>query len=373
MSSLYRRLGLRRANPRGLRLRKTAQGTEPRLQRIRCIDLFCGIGGLTHGLVRGGIDVTAGVDLDASCRFAYETNNNAKFIHRNVRDLTARDLRLLFGTQAIRLLAGCAPCQPFSKYSRKSRTQKKDPKWNLLLDFARLVEVVQPELVTMENVPQLVDDRVFKRFLGSLVGYNVWWNIVDCTRYGIPQTRRRMVLLASRLGAVSLLPPSTGSPIPTVRGAIADLPRLQAGESDPHDPLHTACRLSTINLRRIRASSAGGTWRDWPPSLLSKCHRKETGKTYPSVYARMEWDAPSPTMTTQCFAYGTGRFGHPDQDRAISLREAAILQTFPRTYRFVAEGVVPQFKPIGRLIGNAVPVRLGEVIAESLSAHVRSQ
>jgi DNA (cytosine-5)-methyltransferase 1 len=323
--------------------------------------------------VRGGIDVAAGIDLDASCRFAYEANNNAKFVHRNVRDLSARDVGSLFGGQTIRLLAGCAPCQPFSKYSRKSRTLQKDPKWNLLLDFARLVEAAQPELVTMENVPQLLDDRVFKRFLRSLAGYKVWWDVVDCTRYGIPQTRKRMVLLASRLGTVALLPPNAEHHVSTVREAIADLPRLEAGRSDPDDPLHTACRLSTVNLRRIRASSAGGTWRDWPPSLLSKCHRKKSGETYPSVYGRMEWDAPSPTMTTQCYAYGTGRFGHPDQDRAISLREAAILQTFPRTYRFIAEGVLPQFKSIGRLIGNAVPVRLGEVIAESLLTHVRSR
>ncbi len=141
--------------------------------------------------------------------------------------------------------------------------------------------------------------------------------------------------------------------------------------SDLNDSLHHACRLSALNLRRIRVSTPGGTWRDWDQSLLANCHRKKTGETYPSVYGRMEWDAPSPTITTQCFGYGNGRFGHPEQDRAITLREAAILQTFPDSYKFLPEGEKVKFSLLGRLIGNAVPVRLGEVIAETFRKHVR--
>jgi DNA (cytosine-5)-methyltransferase 1 len=207
--------------------------------------------------------------------------------------------------------------------------------------------------------------------LNSIGDYHVWHGIVECAQYRIPQTRKRLVLLASRLGSIALLPPLINERRPpTVRDAIHHLPKLAAGESDPHDSLHCACRLSRLNLRRIRASKPGGTWRDWNQSLVSKCHRKTTGESYPSVYGRMEWNAPSPTITTQCFGYGTGRFGHPEQDRAITLREAAILQTFPRSYKFVPPGITPKFSVMGRLIGNAVPVRLGEVVAKSILGHV---
>src|SRR6185437_6747008 len=139
---------------------------------------------------------------------------------------------------------------------------------------------------------------------------------------------------------------------------------------DERDPLHVACRLSELNLLRIKASKPGGTWRDWKPSLRAACHRRQTGETFPGVYGRMEWDEPAPTITTQCFGYGNGRFGHPDQDRAITLREAAILQTFPPDYTFLGNGERVRFALLGRLIGNAVPVRLGQRLARAFRTHV---
>ena len=190
---------------------------------------------------------------------------------------------------------------------------------------------------------------------------------------GIPQTRKRLVLLASRLNGDPLGLDPTSASVATVRQAIEGLPAIGAGDVDPHDPLHAAASLSDRNLSRIRASVPGGTWRDWPSELQAACHQKNTGATYPAVYGRMEWDRPGPTMTTQCFGYGNGRFGHPSQDRAISLREAALLQTFPETYRFAPPNARVSFNRMGRLIGNAVPVRLGEVIAQSLIAHVQSR
>lgn len=339
---------------------------------IACVDLFCGLGGLTHGLARRGIRVVAGVDLDEQCRFPYTENNDAEFIHKDVQKLSGKELRKLWPKRCRTLLAGCAPCQPFSTYSRKGRKSRADEKWVLVSDFGRLIRESQPDFVTMENVPQLLDHPVFKKFVSSLRGYETWFRIVECADYGVPQTRKRLVLLASRLGPISLCPPPliNEEDAPTVVNALSHLPPLAAGESDPHDRLHSACRLSALNLKRIKASKPGGSWRDWDRSLIAKCHRKETGETYPSVYGRMEWDAPAPTITTQCFGYGNGRFGHPKQNRAITLREAAILQTFPRTYRFLPDGERPKFSVMGRLIGNAVPVRLGEVVAESLIQHV---
>jgi DNA (cytosine-5)-methyltransferase 1 len=339
---------------------------------ISCVDLFCGLGGLTHGLIRGGVRVVAGIDIDANCQFPYEENNDARFIEQDIQDVTGDALRDLWGTEGHTLLAGCAPCQPFSTYSRKSRKFRQDTKWDLVADFGRLIRESHPDFVTMENVPQLLDHEVFAEFLSSLDGYHVWYDVIECAQYGVPQTRKRLVLLASLLGPIALDLPSAIDEKATVRTAISHLRRLGAGDFDPKDRLHSACRLSELNLRRIRASKPGGTWRDWKPSLVAKCHRKESGDTYPSVYGRMAWDGLAPTITTQCFGYGNGRFGHPQQDRAITLREAAILQTFPDSYRFLRDGDRVCYSVLGRLIGNAVPVRLGEVIAKTLVAHLET-
>ncbi|MEX2174344.1 MAG: DNA cytosine methyltransferase [Pirellulaceae bacterium] len=346
---------------------------------IECVDLFCGLGGLTHGLSLGGVDVAAGIDVDPAGRFPYEQNNSACFVEKDISTLSGSDLKAHWKRGQCTLLAGCAPCQSFSTYSRKyrqagvSEKRRADRKWALVSEFARLIDESEPDMVTMENVPQLLDHAVFPQFLARLSKYHVWHEIVDCSRYGVPQTRKRLVLLASRLGPIALKRSSINElPIPTVQAAIFGLPKLRAGEVDPNDAMHSACKLSALNSKRIRASKPGGTWRDWPQSLVADCHRKEAGETYPSVYGRMEWLAPAPTITTQCFGYGNGRFGHPEQDRAITLREAAILQTFPRSYKFLPAGKRAVYSVMGRLIGNAVPVKLGEAIGVALCNHVRS-
>ena len=337
---------------------------------IRAIDLFCGVGGLTHGLVQAGIDVVAGIDLDPSCKYPYEANNKAKFIEADVNDVKASEISELIAGAEFSMIAGCAPCQPFSTYSRAGRSKKRGGDWQLVETFGRLVHEVQPDLVTMENVPQLLDHEVFERFLEYLKGYSIEWSVVQAVRIGIPQTRKRLVLIASRLGPDGLALPQNEERVSTVREAIGRLRPIDAGGSDPHDPVHSAPRLSATNLKRIRHSLPGGTWRDWPEELQAACHKRSTGATYPSVYGRMSWDEASPTITTQCFGYGNGRFGHPEQDRAISLREAAILQTFPPKYKFVRPGESVRFSVLGRLIGNAVPVRLGKVVGETVLSHV---
>ena len=158
----------------------------------------------------------------------------------------------------------------------------------------------------------------------------------------------------------------------TVAQSIGSLPPIEAGASPVDgDRLHQSCGLSALNLRRIRATPEGGGWQDWPKSLRLACHQRSSGKTYPSVYGRMKWDDLAPTITTQCYGLGNGRFGHPQQDRAISLREAALLQTFPADYQFAPEGAPILFKHIGRHIGNAVPVSLGTAIGLSIIEHVR--
>lgn len=343
-------------------------------KRIYAVDLFCGAGGLTRGLLNAGIKVRAGIDLDPLCEYPYKQNNDVEFLKKSVTDLTPNEVRLFYRTRSLRLLAGCAPCQTFSTYNLKARTaEEKDKKWFLLLEFARLVTELTPELVTMENVPGLQSQDVFQKFIKTLQdnNYHIKHQVVACADYGIPQDRHRLVLVASRLGAIRLLSPEEfGANKQTVRDAIAYLPHLDAGERSKDDPLHQCSSLSPLNLKRIRASKPGGTWRDWPEDLVAKCHRKATGNSYGSVYGRMNWDEPAPTMTTQFFGFGNGRFGHPEQDRGISLREGAILQSFPPEYEFSKPGDPISMKTIGRLIGNAVPVRLGEVIGKSIVAHV---
>ena len=342
--------------------------TIARSKRIVAIDLFCGVGGLTLGLEKSGIDVRLGIDIDGSSAYPIEENSGACFLEKNIFDLKGDELKSKFGNAEITLLAGCAPCQPFSTYSRAAKRSKPHSDWKLLSEFGRLVRETEPSLVTMENVPPLRDQEIFREFLKTLESYHVDFGVINGRNIGLPQNRKRLVLLASRLGPVTL--PESNLPVRTVREAIGDLPRLVAGGSDPLDPLHCASRLSPLNLRRIQASLPGGTWRDWPAGLRAKCHERTSGATFPSVYGRMKWDAPAPTITTQCFGYGNGRFGHPDQDRAISLREAAMLQSFPRNYVFAPPDKRPSFSTLGRLIGNAVPVRLGKYIGDALVDHV---
>ena len=180
-------------------------------------------------------------------------------------------------------------------------------------------------------------------------------------------------MLASRLGPIELIDPKhLRWRNYTVKEAIGDLPVLEAGEIDKKDPLHHASSLSALNLERIRASRPGGSWRDWDANLVADCHKRASGKTYPSVYGRMCWNEPAPTITTQFYGFGNGRFGHPEQDRAISLREGAILQSFPKSYKFKAPGEPIYIKTIGRLIGNAVPVKLGKAIGKSFIKHVKA-
>ncbi|WP_372796890.1 DNA cytosine methyltransferase [Litorivivens sp.] len=343
------------------------------MSTISCVDLFCGAGGLTHGFVLESLPVVAGIDLDPACRFPYEANNQARFVERDISKVTAAELKILFGDAELTILAGCAPCQPFSTYAQRYELDGKDGKWGLLYEFARLAKGARPDVITMENVPTVAKHEVFHDFVDTLkrLGYNVWFDVVDSSLYGVPQSRRRMVLLASRHGEIKMTAPTLATP-KTVRQAIGRLRPLSAGEAAPLDKLHVTSTLSEKNLKRIKVSKPGGTWRDWPEHLVADCHRAESGRTYPGVYGRMEWDKPAPTMTTQCYGFGNGRFGHPEQDRAISLREAAILQSFPRGYAFIpADGKV-SFKVLGRLIGNAVPVDLGRAIAQSIKVHLAS-
>ena len=344
------------------------------LQGVSVIDLFSGAGGLSLGLRQSGMSIAAGIDIEERCRYPYERNIEAPFIASDVRDVTGELLDQTWAPGHIRLLAGCAPCQPFSAYRRGADTTH-EASWPLLDEFARLVDESRPELVTMENVPRLGSSAVFARFVARLeeLGYHVSWDTCYGPQFGLPQHRRRLVLLASLLGPIDHPAPTVSDPSTvSVRSAIAGLPPVKAGECHPSDPLHKARTLSALNLERIRASKPGGTWEDWPEELRAPCHRRKSGSSFRNVYARMTWDAPSPTITTLAYNFGTGRFGHPEQDRAITLREAAVLQGFPADYVFVAPGDPTHLATVGRMIGNAVPPPIARAAGHHILAHVAS-
>src|SRR3989344_4708344 len=309
----------------------------------KVIDLFCGIGGLSHGFVRSGFNVVAGVDNDSACKYGFEQNNKAQFVDGDILDITTNQLNDLYGdVKGMKILVGCAPCQPFSKLNTRGITDK--------------------QLQPLEKFVQNLDEN----------GYHYSYQIVNFSDYGVPQNRFRLVLLASKHGEINLIPPTHLNKKKTVRDTIAQLEAITDGQVSEKDPLHRARSLSPLNKKRIKATPKdGGNSRSWSDDLVLECHKKNTGNSYRgTVYGRMSWDEPSPTMTTQCTGLGNGRYGHPEQDRAITLREAALFQTFPKSYKFIAPTDQITTSKLARFTGNAVPVRAGEVIAKSIEKHI---
>ena len=341
-----------------------------KLANVRAFDVFCSIGGLTYGLQNAGIEVNAGLDIDPTCKYAYEKNCNASFLEADIRETKFSDISKYFEDADYRVLVGCAPCQPFSSHT--SKVESNHHLWDLINEFLRIVLEGMPDVVSMENVPRLVHKPIYKKFKRALIdaGYRVLDQVVSCANFGVPQRRRRLVMLASLRDVIQLPQPSCHH-FKTVRDSIGWLTPLSHGESSEADPLHTCSRLEPINLKRIRASKPGGSWRrDWSDDLLPNCYKKESGLSYGSVYGRMEWDKVAPTITTQFYRYGTGRFGHPSQDRALSLREGAILQTFPTDYELIPVEGEYSFSTLGRHIGNAVPPLLALAIGRSIISHL---
>ena len=342
-----------------------------RNQKIEAVDLFCGIGGLSFGLLQANIDVIAGLDINSFCKEIYEKNNKSKFILADISKYNFQEMKNIYSRNSIRALVGCAPCQPFSSLTSKVK-KKNDARWNLINYFLQAVKILNPHLISMENVRGIIKTDIFKTFVKKIkkIGYNVNFDIVYCPDYGVPQNRSRLVLLGSKLGEIPI-PQKTHSKnkYVAIKNIIKKLPKLKSGETNKKDAIHSAAKLSPINLKRIQQSKPKGTWHDWDKELLPNCYKKKSGESYTNVYGRMDWNKIAPTITTQFFSYGCGRFGHPEQDRALSIREGALLQTFPKNYKF-GHGI--PITKIGRCVGNAVPPRLGFIIGEAMKKHINS-
>lgn len=342
--------------------------------RIKAIDLFCGAGGVTRGLLDAGIDVVAGFDIDTDLQKVYEYNNirvngeSVKYFNKDVQTINKKDIFNLVGNATLRkrnkekfLLAGCAPCQPFSTMNMKKN--ENDPRRTLLKSFADLIKSTKPDFIFMENVAGLETldcDSLyyFKTILDSLK-YKYDGKVVEAAKYGVPQFRKRYVLIASKDKAISL-PQYTiahTSDYITVADTIKNLPLLQAGQTCTKYENHSCRSLSELNLRRIQATPHnGGSRKDWKDkTLIPFCHRDTKG--FANVYGRLWWDKPANTLTTRFNAYTSGRYGHPEQDRALSLLEGALLQSFPIDYKFFGTA-----EKISRQIGNAVPPKLAKTI-----------
>ena len=328
-------------------------------RRIVAIDLFCGAGGLTRGLARAGIRIAKGVDSDATARDTYERNNTrSEFVHGNVRRIGAAALLagIDLGDSEL-MLAGCAPCQPFSRHVADSRG---DRRRSLMAKFAGLVDDIRPDHVLAENVPMFRGCGSHRSMIRTLerCGYSYDDGVVDAADYGVPQHRRRYVLLASRRRPVRLPDrthgPSAKSEWRTVRDAIAAYPAVAHGESHDAVPNHVASGLSEKNVRRMGLTPRDGGSRRDVREMTLKCHRGHDGHS--DVYGRMRWDRPAPTLTCRCNSISNGRFAHPDQDRGMTIREAASIQTFPDDYVF--HGATMERNAAH--VGNAVPVLMAE-------------
>lgn len=340
-------------------------------KKIHVYDFFSGCGGTSAGLKTVGMEIVFGLDIDLDSANTFKKNNPlAHFIHGDIKQIDVESIEHLVSksrmSNAHTLFCGCAPCQPFSKQN-KSRNED-DPRKDLLSEFIRFVSYFAPDFVLIENVPGIqnvdINNGNFQKFLECLksLDYSFDYGVIPALWFGVPQTRERFVLLASKLTDISL-PAKTHdgikTPYATVRDWIGSLPPIAAGESHKQVVDHTAAKLSSLNIKRIQATPEGKGRESWPEDLILDCHKKYSGHT--DVYGRLSWDKPASGLTTRCISYSNGRFGHPEQDRAISLREVALLQTFPFDYIFTGSMVSK-----AKQIGNAVPPKMAEALGKAI-------
>ncbi|MCB0047313.1 MAG: DNA cytosine methyltransferase [Caldilineaceae bacterium] len=353
---------------------------------IHVFDFFAGCGGTSCGFKDAGLQLKYALDNDPDSKETFE-HNLGKEVHFELADIRYVVSSLQDEGNSLRtrieqvkntpgnyiLFCGCAPCQPFTRQNTSARMD--DPRRVLLYDFMELIREFRPDLIFVENVPgiQKVQGKggPFDALINLLnkMNYKSDPKIVAAQQYGVPQKRRRLILIASQLGPITHPRPTHGPgtdniEYSTVENWIKGLPKISAGEIDSNDAMHRSANLSPTNLLRIQAIDQGQSRMDWPEELKLDCHSNGyDGHT--DVYGRMWWGEPATGLTTRCISLSNGRFGHPDQDRAISIREAALLQTFPGDYTFKGS-----LASMARQIGNAVPVLLAQRFGEHFLKHV---
>ena len=337
---------------------------------LKAVDFFCCSGGVTHGFRRAGINVLGGIDVEGAYKNTYEKNNDgSKFLQADISKLEPEDLTTEFGITKDMddlIFVGCSPCQYYTNL-QTDKTKSSQSKM-LLVEFKRFVKYFNPGFIFVENVPGLEtkDESPLSHFKDFLKerGYTIDDKILNAADFNVPQNRKRYVLIASRVNNEIKVPEIKTTNAVTVREAIGYMPKIEAGQKD-HRKQHWTAALRPVNLKRIQNTSHnGGTRLEWKdnPDLQLKCYIGKDN-TFSDVYGRMFWDQPSPTITTKFHSISNGRFGHPEQDRALSLREGATLQSFPQSYKFHSDSL----GVVARMIGNAVPPNLAEAVAESIT------
>lgn len=346
-------------------------------KNLKAIDFFCSGGGMSFGLQEAGIDIIAGIDFDPDCEETYKANiKKTKYILADVEELNEKDL-----SKAVKIkknddnliFVGCSPCQYWTIIrTNKNKSQKSK---NLLHEFHRFVKYYNPGYVIVENVPGILNkhrESGLDKFVKELKeqGYAVHFKIINLNQYGIPESRKRFSLVANRVHNKNIFPKPNNS-CPTVRDFIGKkngFPKISAGHRDNTNFMHTAAGLSKKNIERLKLTPKnGGTRLAWANTNLQiNAYKKKNAKiSFKDTYGRMSWDKPSPTITTKFFSISNGRFAHPEENRAISLREGATLQTFPKTYKFIGTSTAA----IAKMVGNAVPPlyakQIGEIIIKN--------
>lgn len=351
----------------------TLPNTATNNSSLKAVDFFCGAGGMSYGLAQAGIKVLAGIDNAAECEQTYRINNApAEFLEYDIGKVKPHTLKKRIGIKPNDddlILVGCSPCQYWSKI--RTIKKKSEKSAFLLKEFQKFVKYFHPGFVVLENVPGLYRDpkSYLPIFLGFLKdqGYSYAHEVVNSYHHGVPQKRSRYLLIATRLDYKVSLPSKeepVGLHLRDFIGVNNGFPSIDAGHKDGTDFLHTTAGLSKDNLRRIKVTPHdGGTrfsWKDDPELQIEAYKGKDN--CFRNVYGRAFWDQPAPTITTRFNSLSNGRFGHPEENRAFSLREGAVLQTFPKEYVFRCTNM----SGIAKQIGNAVP----PVLAEKIGTHI---
>lgn len=341
---------------------------------LKAVDFFCSGGGMSSGLQNSGINILAGIDYDISCKETYESNiNGAKFIHADAFSYTEQQLEQELNLQKNDnnlILIGCSPCQYWSIIPTKK--QKSEASKDLLKEFRRFVEYFNPGYVIVENVPG-VKRRKTESGLEDFItwleqnSYTVHASIHEVSEYGVPQHRKRFTLIANRITKDIIQPVKSTSEKKSVQDFIGErngFPKINHGHKDSSDFLHTTAGLNQKNLNRLAVTPHNGGTRMayvFNEELAAPCHFGKTN-VFTDIYGRMWWDRPAPTITTKFFSISNGRFAHPEENRAISLREGAVLQSFPKDYIFKGSSIAK----IAQMIGNAVPPIYATAIGKAI-------